>query len=293
MHREYTLREAYRRASSFLQDNGAEENANFEAELLIRRLVGLDRTQFFMRLSDPFPTDLATKLEEWLRRRATGEPLQYIVGDQEFYGRVFQVSPAVLIPRPETELLIETVIDEAERRFAEDELRVVDVGTGSGAIAVTLALEKPQWQLTAIDLSASALEVAQMNAARYGVREQICWLQGDLLAPVGAGLSDIDILVSNPPYIPSQTVYELERQVRDFEPHLALDGGDDGLSPYRRMVSALASVKAGPKLICFEIGADQGRAVAELLASVCQEVTVKQDLAGLDRIVVGWRSTVG
>ncbi|MFD1422548.1 peptide chain release factor N(5)-glutamine methyltransferase [Laceyella tengchongensis] len=293
MHREYTLREAYRRASSFLQDNGAEENANFEAELLIRRLVGLDRTQFFMRLSDPFPTDLATKLEEWLRRRATGEPLQYIVGDQEFYGRVFQVSPAVLIPRPETELLIEAVIDEAERRFAEDELRVVDVGTGSGAIAVTLALEKPQWQLTAIDLSASALEVAQMNAARYGVREQICWLQGDLLAPVGAGLSDIDILVSNPPYIPSQTVYELERQVRDFEPHLALDGGDDGLSPYRRMVSALASVKAGPKLICFEIGADQGRAVAELLASVCQEVTVKQDLAGLDRIVVGWRSTVG
>ncbi|TCW39272.1 peptide chain release factor N(5)-glutamine methyltransferase [Laceyella sacchari] len=293
MHREYTLREAYRRASSFLQDNGAEENANFEAELLIRRLVGLDRTQFFMRLSDPFPTDLATKLEEWLRRRASGEPLQYIVGDQEFYGRVFQVSPAVLIPRPETELLIEAVIDEAERRFAEDELRVVDVGTGSGAIAVTLALEKPQWQLTAIDLSVSALEVAQMNAKRYGVREQICWLQGDLLAPLGAGLSDIDILVSNPPYIPSQTVYELERQVRDFEPYLALDGGEDGLSPYRRMVSALASVKAGPKLICFEIGADQGRAVAELLASVCQEVTVKQDLAGLDRIVVGWRSTVG
>jgi release factor glutamine methyltransferase len=293
MHREYTLREAYRRASSFLQDNGAEENANFEAELLIRRLVGLDRTQFFMRLSDPFPTDLATKLEEWLKRRAAGEPLQYIVGDQEFYGRVFHVSPAVLIPRPETELLIEAVIDEAERRFAEDELRVVDVGTGSGAIAVTLALEKPQWHLTAIDLSASALEVAQMNAARYGVREQICWLQGDLLAPVGAGLSDIDILVSNPPYIPSQTVYELERQVRDFEPHLALDGGDDGLSPYRRMVSALASVKAGPKLICFEIGADQGRAVAELLANVCQEVTVKQDLAGLDRIVVGWRSAVG
>ncbi|MFC7440078.1 peptide chain release factor N(5)-glutamine methyltransferase [Laceyella putida] len=289
----YTIQEAYRRASSFLQERGGGESAAFEAELLMRRLLGMDRTRFFARFSEPFPQDRAGELAAWLERRASGEPLQYIVGDQEFYGRVFRVNPAVLIPRPETELLVETVLQEAEQRFSNDALSVVDVGTGSGAIAVTLALEKPTWHLTAIDLSLSALKVAQANAEAHGVREKICWLQGDLLAPLGAELSQVDILVSNPPYIPSRTVQTLEKQVRAFEPHLALDGGDDGLDPYRRMVETLARVEAGPQLVCFEIGADQGEAVAALLASICQEVLVKQDLAGLDRMVVGWRPAVG
>lgn len=289
MEASYTIQEAYRRASSFLREQGITANAAFEAELLIRRLLLMDRTQFFARFLEPFPPERAAELKAWLQRRAAGEPLQYIVGDQEFYGRVFRVNPAVLIPRPETELLVEAVLQEAERQFSADVLHVVDVGTGSGAIAITLALERPAWQVTGIDLSVAALNVAKTNAEAHGVGEKICWLQGDLLAPLGADLSTIDILVSNPPYIPSQTIPTLEKQVRQFEPSLALDGGIDGLDPYRRMVATLSGLAQGPRLICFEIGADQGEAVARLLASICPTVSVKQDLAGLDRMVIGWR----
>lgn len=287
-----TIREAYQRASYFLTQKG-HDSANFEAELLLRRLLELDRAHFFMNLDDPFPSHLRQRLDQWLQRRSAGEPIQYILGDQEFFGRVFEVTPAVLIPRPETEILIEMVLTMADQLWSHEALHVVDVGTGSGAIAVTLAAERPHWKVTAIDISAAALEVAQKNAMKHGVQEQITWIHGEYLHPLSSKTS-IDIFVSNPPYIPTDVVPTLEKQVAEYEPNLALDGGVDGLKPYRILTKQL-SQWTNPKkqLILFEIGSEQGQAVSKLVSEISPEmkVQVKQDLAGRDRVVVGYRNS--
>ncbi|SEM80357.1 peptide chain release factor N(5)-glutamine methyltransferase [Lihuaxuella thermophila] len=285
-----TIREAYQWASSFLQDGGI-SSPEFEAELLIRRSLGVDRTRFFTMWKEPWPAELTPRLRQWIQRRVQGEPLQYIFGDQEFYGRTFEVNPSVLIPRPETELLVETVLREADKEWGDQPLHVVDVGTGSGAIAVTLAVERPRWRVTAIDISRSALQTARRNAARHGVEERMEWIHGEYLTPLLGTASAPDILVSNPPYIPSGQVPKLEKQVSQFEPRLALDGGEDGLDPYRVLTKQLAEWDGKRvRLVCFEIGADQGPEVSNLVRNISREVSVsvRQDLAGRDRIVVGW-----
>ncbi|GFR38693.1 hypothetical protein PRECH8_19890 [Insulibacter thermoxylanivorax] len=188
--RKRTVREAYRWASSLLLRGGIED-ADRHAEWLVQEVLGWDRTQFLLRWDEPFPLEKEAELEQMAERRLKGEPLQYIIGEQEFYGLPFRVNPAVLIPRPETELLVEEVIKRGKAwgaggtaaAPAEAPLRVIDVGTGSGAIAVTLAVKCPAWQITATDISAAALETARGNAARHGVMDRITWVQGDLLSP--------------------------------------------------------------------------------------------------------------
>lgn len=188
--RKRTVREAYRWASSLLSRGGIED-ADRHAEWLVQEVLGWDRTQFLLRWDEPFPLEKEAELKQMAERRLKGEPLQYIIGEQEFYGLPFRVNPAVLIPRPETELLVEEVIKRGKAwgaggtaaAPAEAPLRVIDVGTGSGAIAVTLAVKCPAWQITATDISAAALETARGNAARHGVIDRITWVQGDLLSP--------------------------------------------------------------------------------------------------------------
>ncbi|MBA4541853.1 MULTISPECIES: peptide chain release factor N(5)-glutamine methyltransferase [Thermoactinomyces] len=284
------VREAFQRASSFLRGAGV-ESPEFEAELLLRRFLGVDRARFFLLFRDPWQEEWTAPFQNWLNRRAAGEPLQYIIGDQEFYGRLFQVNPSVLIPRPETEGLVETVLEEAERFLGKRALHVVDVGTGSGAIAITLALEKPEWQVTAIDLSSEALATAKDNAHRHGVKEKITWIHGSYLTPLLPDLPTIDVLVSNPPYIPSAVIPALEKQVQAFEPRLALDGGEDGLEPYRVLTEQFGKW-SGKRLVCFEIGADQGGEVAGLVKKIsgAERVEIRQDLAGRDRVVIGFIS---
>ncbi len=283
-----TVREAWREVSSFLRQKGI-VSPEFEAEYMMRRILGWDRAQFFARMQEPWPSALEPKMEEWSDRRVHGEPLQYIVGDQAFFGRIFEVEPGVLIPRPETELLAETVLKEGTKISANRPLNVVDVGTGSGAIAITLALEKPHWQITAIDLSGQALDVARKNARKFGVEDLILWQQGNFLEPLQTEYSPIDILVSNPPYIPTEQIRKLEKNVSHYEPHLALDGGADGLDAYRTLVWQLSGWPVCPGLIAFEIGAEQGIEVSRLLQSMKNAVhtEVRQDLAGRDRIVIG------
>lgn len=285
----HTVREAWREASSFLRQKGI-TSPEFEAEYMMRRILGVDRAQFFAGMEEPWPSALACKLGEWTDRRVQGEPLQYIVGDQAFFGRIFEVEPGVLIPRPETELLTEAVLEEGTAIFAERPLHVVEVGTGSGAIAITLALEKPHWQITAIDLSGPALDVAKRNARRFGVEDRIVWVQGSFLEPLRQEYPPVDILVSNPPYIPADEIGKLEKTVSHYEPHLALNGGADGLDAYRALVRQLSEWPVCPELIAFEIGADQGAEVARLLQGMknAVQIEVKQDLAGRDRIVTGW-----
>jgi len=284
-----TIREALTRASSFLRERGAKDPV-FEAELLLRHCLGWDRTRFLISTMDSVPPGIVGRLDELLQRRARHEPLQYMFGSQEFYGRPFNVRPGVLIPRPETEILVEQVLLHARQLWPDaDELDVADIGTGSGAICITLACERPGWNVTTVDLSPDATAVAAENAERLGAR--IRFLQGDLVRPLLAAGEQVDILVSNPPYIPSADVEELEAEVLAHEPRLALDGGADGLDCYRRLCEALPAALKAKALVAYEVGIHQARDVVELLKAtgVIEEVQIVPDLAGIERVVVGIR----
>lgn len=291
------------RATLLLKAEAVEEPRN-NAELLLMHVLGINRAMLLRDGSEPFP---AGKIEEWerlVRRKAMGEPVQYMIGEQWFYDRPFAVSPAVLIPRPETELLVEAVIEEADRLWpsASGEVpTVVDVGTGSGAIAVTLASQRHAWRVCASDLSPEALAVARTNAARHEAADRIIFVQGDLLVPFlprhDQGTAShvgirIDVLVSNPPYIPAADMLDLQREVRDFEPHLALDGGADGLVPYRRMLEQLTLLTQMPRIVAFELGIGQPRIVAELMRSMnaWDDIRIISDYAGIERHVIATQS---
>lgn len=285
-----TIREAWVQASSFLAANGVDD-ASLHAEILLRHVLNIERAAYLVALTEPMEEDAVTFYEETVTRRAMGEPTQYIVGSTYFYGLPFKVTADVLIPRPETELLVEAVLAEAERLWSIDErLQVADIGTGSGAIACTLAHERPQWCISAGDISPGALAVAQHNAERLGVTNRMSWQQGDLLAPfVGR---ELDILVSNPPYIPANDIAGLMREVRDYEPRTALDGGADGLNSYRRLIAMLPQLGRVPRLIGFEVGQGQAGDVTALLkdAGYAEKLLIVPDLAGIERHVIGVKS---
>ncbi|MGF7049043.1 release factor glutamine methyltransferase [Paenibacillus sp. DS2015] len=302
-----SIREAFVEASSFLTDCGVLEPQR-NAQLLLEHVLGLMGTAYYMALPEPFPAAKAAAWVDAVTRKAAGEPAQYIIGEQEFYGLLFNVTSAVLIPRPETELLVEAIQQQAARIWpgstavpagapaplgaqhsavAEQQLVAADIGTGSGAIAVTLAVQAPRWHVHASDISPAALRVAERNAARLAAA--VTFHEGDLLAPF-AGMR-LDIVVSNPPYIPAADIAGLQREVRDFEPRMALDGGADGLLPYRIMMEQLTLLAAPPRLIGFELGMGQAGDVAQLLreAGHWNEIVIVPDFAGIERHVLGVR----
>lgn len=316
-----TIRGACMRATAILKEAAVLEPRN-NAELLLMHVLGMDRAALLRDGGEPFP---AGRLEDWeqaVRRKAGGEPVQYIIGEQWFYGRPFHVSPAVLIPRPETELLVEAVLEAGDRLWPRAALEpdaggaarspgagaavptVVDVGTGSGAIAVTLAAQRHAWRVSASDLSPDALAVARTNAARHEAAGRMSFVLGDLLAPFLAGRGGgggsaaphiglrIDVLVSNPPYIPAADLQGLQREVRDYEPRLALDGGADGLEPYRRMLEQLPLLAAMPRIVAFELGIGQPRLVADMMRDMGEwdDIRIITDYAGIERHVVAVRN---
>jgi release factor glutamine methyltransferase len=293
-----TLSSVWREGAQQLRQAGVEE-ADADAELLLLYLLGIGKAELLRDLRDLFPEGKREAWNELIERKSKGEPVQYIIGEQYFYGRSFAVTEAVLIPRPETELLAEAVLQLADQLWpnsAASPLAVLDVGTGSGILAITMAVERPAWRVTASDLSSAALEMAQSNAQRNGAVARVTFVQGDLLTPFLAGgpcasQSPIDILISNPPYIPSADIPGLQREVRDHEPHLALDGGDDGLGPYRMMADQLPRLPQLPRLVAWEVGAGQAEAVAQLLRDAAKWADIRfiQDYAGIDRHVVAMR----
>jgi release factor glutamine methyltransferase len=289
-----TLWDVWREGTRRLEREGVEEAAA-DAELLLLHLLGKSKAELLRDFRDPWPGgELDALWEAYLARRAAGEPVQYVTGEQYFYGRRFGVSPAVLIPRPETELLAEAVLKAGDELWPPGEKaapRVLDVGTGSGALAVTLAAERPAWRVMASDLSADALEVASRNAELHGVSDRIQFVQGSFLEPFFEG-PPIDILVSNPPYIVKADLANLQREVRDYEPHLALDGGEDGLDPYRIMAKQLSRLPAVPRIAAFEVGAGQADSVADLLRSAADWSGIRMvtDYAGIRRHVIAVRS---
>lgn len=283
---ERSIREAFLEASSFLDRLGIMEPQR-NAQLLLEHVLGLTGTAYYVALGDAFPEERRSDFEAVINRKAEGVPAQYIIGEQEFYGRPFEVTPAVLIPRPETELLVEAVLKHGNQLTLQpgEKLTAVDIGTGSGAIAVTLALEAKGLRMLASDISPQALDVARRNAARLGAGVE--FRQGNLLEPF-AGLAP-DMIVSNPPYIPASDIAGLQPEVRDHEPLTALDGGPDGLYPYRVMMDQLPLLAMPPRLIAFELGMGQAQDVADMLraAGHWDEIITIPDLAGIDRHVLG------
>lgn len=270
-----------------MRENGVSDERRCAA-LLLGQALGVDRTYLITHASDDVDETLYQTFSRMIERRAAGEPVQYITGHQEFYGLDFKVTPAVLIPRPETEFLIEQVIKYARLDDSTRQSLMVDVGTGSGCIAVTLALQIKNARLLATDISSAALEVALENAERLGAKDRIDFLQGDLLAPLGGrGLeSHLDFLVSNPPYIAMRDAPTLQREVLDWEPRAALFAGEEGLKFYRRLLDEGAQYVRRDGLFICEIGYTQLDAIRQMIdPKLWRLEEVTNDLQGIPRIL--------
>ncbi len=254
-----------------------------DAELLLLRVLGRDRAWLLTHPEAELTAGQAAQFESWIQRRARHEPVQYILGEQEFYGLAMKVTPDVLIPRPETEHLVEAALSLLAR---DADLRIADVGTGSGAIAVALANALPHAQVTALDVSAGALAVARENAERHGVAGRVRVLQSDLLRAVRGEI--FDAVVSNPPYVAESE--QLEPQVRDYEPHTALYAGPTGLEAYQRLIPEAQAVLAPRGWLLLEIGHGQRDVLAELLA-VWDQVHFVNDLQGIPRVAIARRGS--
>jgi len=265
----------------FLAGKGI-ENARLEAEWLLCAATGLDRVGLYLNFEKPLDDEELARYRAMVIRRGRREPLQHILGSQEFDGLEFEVTPDVLIPRHDTETLVHEALVRKPEAAA-----VLDIGTGSGCIAVSLARQLPQAAITAVDISGAALAVARRNAEKNGVA--IEFLQGSLCEPV-AGRT-FDLIVSNPPYIPSRDIESLEPEVRDFDPRGALDGGADGLDFYRLLIPAALPRLNSAGWLLVEIGAGQDQDVQQLFrtAGEYEEPITASDPGGIVRVVGGQR----
>jgi len=278
------IRQALRTAIADLQ--AAEvPSATLAAELLLMHVLGCDRAYLYTNPEIELAAEATERYFALVAERATGKPTQYITGHQEFWGLDFEVTPDVLIPRPETEHLVETVLElaRAEGR-GNAALRIVDAGTGSGCIALALASEAPRAFIYGIDISRPALEVAQRNARRLGLDDRVRFVQSDLLSPVAG--ATLDFVVSNPPYVGGDELDRVQRGVREWEPRIAWGGTGRGDEIYSLLFAqSLASLRPGGR-VAVEVGYNQAAKVSGLLGEGWTATAVRPDLAGIPRVVV-------
>jgi release factor glutamine methyltransferase len=277
-------------AQTYLQSKGISEPRP-GAEVLLAHCLDCNRLDLYLRHDQPLTDDELSCYKRLLKRRLAHEPTQYITGHQEFWSLDFLVSPAVLIPRPETELLVEAVLEQVKRRDpGGGALRILDVGTGSGILAVVLAKELPQARVIALDQSWPALMVARENARRHGAEQQIAWVLGDLVGPL-ALKAHFDVIVSNPPYVPTADWEQLPSDIKSFEPRLALDGGPDGLDVIRALVPEMQQLLRPEGLLALEVGQGQAGAVKELLADrgAYEPAAILPDYQRIGRVVLARR----
>ena len=260
-------------------------SARLDAELLAAQAFGRTRVELYTHFDQPLADPELDAYRALVKRRMAGESVAYILGRKEFWSLDLQVDARVLVPRPDTETLVEQALESLKSMDSEGRaLRVADIGTGSGALALALKKERPGDEVFAVDVSPDALEVARGNASRLGL--DVTFLHGDLVSPI-AGHGPFDLIASNPPYIPSQDIAGLSPEVRR-EPLLALDGGEDGLVLVRRLASEARKVLAPRGALAMEIGAGQAALVMEILHDAgYANVGARRDLAGIERVVFG------
>jgi release factor glutamine methyltransferase len=281
-----TVAEALRAAERRLRDEGLPDPA-LDAELLLRHVLGWDRAAVITRAADSLPVADEKRFSGLLELRAARRPLQHLTGTQAFWRHEFAVTPDVLIPRPETEVLVETALEKIRGRNAPV---IVDVGTGSGCIALSLAAERPDARVHAIDLSPAALLVARANASRLNLESRVTFHEGDLLAPVRAQAGTIDLVVSNPPYVSAAEWATLEPEVRDHDPRLALVPPEGVRAVYDRLLTGAAFTLRRGGYVLVEIGAqDQGQTVRAIERAGLDNVEERLDLQGIPRVVCGRR----
>jgi release factor glutamine methyltransferase len=279
-----TLRQAITAASEILSTNPhLRDHAARDAELLLLDQLSINRAQLFINTERELTEGEEFFFWQSIYRRAANEPIQYITGKQEFYGLNFHVTPAVLIPRPETEHLVEAVLQALPR---EESLQILDVGTGSGILAITLALNLPCAEITAVDISSVAIAVARRNAEVHNVAHRIHLIESDLLS--GAPSGPYDAIVSNPPYVPETDRDTVHPQVRDHEPATALFAGETGLDIYRRLIPQAYDALKPTGLLALEIGHGQQNAIASLLQTWCN-VSFVNDLQHIPRVALARR----
>jgi release factor glutamine methyltransferase len=263
------------------------DTADLDARLLAQRAFGLDAMGLIRREREPAPSDWIEKLEVLADRRLRGEPISRIAGEREFWGLAFGLHPTTLVPRPETEFLVQEAIDGLQSKPSP---RLVDLGTGSGAIAVSVLVSLPGATAMATDISVEALEMARKNAERHGVADRMQFRSGSWWQAV-PHTEMFDLIVSNPPYIATEAIAGLAPEVRLFDPKMALDGGWDGLEAYRAIgAQAARRLSPGGRMLV-EIGSNQGESVTRVLSRAgFGRLRVIKDYAGLDRVVVASHS---
>ena len=280
---ERTLIEVLRLSTDYLAQHGS-GSPRLDAELLLAHALGVRRLDLYLLHDRPLREPELGAARELVRRRASGEPVAYITGVREFYNRAFAVTPAVLIPRPETETLVEAALRRLRELSEDGEPTAADLGTGSGCIAVTLAAEIAALHVFATDVSSGALDVARGNAVTHEVEQRVSFIEGDWARPL---TTPVDVLVSNPPYVTSEELAATARDVRDFEPVLALDGGADGLGAYRALLASLHDATRPGATVLLEIDPRRAGLVADLVRAefAGARVSFHEDLTRRDRVL--------
>ncbi len=274
--------ELVRLATGYLAEKGV-ATPRLDAEVLLAHVLGVERIRLYTEFDKPLEEPEVAAFREALRRRARREPVAYITGEREFWSLPFRVGPGVLVPRPETELLVEAALE-----GAPPEGRILDLGVGSGCVLLAFLTERPGWTGVGTDVSDAALALARENAEALGVADRADLRRGDLFAPVAG--ERFDRIVSNPPYVPRDEIEGLEPEVSRYEPRGALDGGPDGLDVIRRIAAEAPRFLAPEGRLLLEFGKGQDAAVRDLLAEAgFSRVEIRRDLAGIPRVAVAGR----
>lgn len=285
----WTIRRVLTWAAEFFQERGI-ENPRLDAEVLLSAVLGKDRTYLYVHFDEPIASAARTLFRSYAKERGAHVPLAYLLGRCEFMGLEFRVTRDTLIPRPDTEILAQFAVDflRARRAAGASDLTAADIGTGTGAIALSVLHYTENTHADAVDISPAAADIARENAERLGLTTRIEIHVGDLLVPL-AGRT-YDVILSNPPYIPSADIEGLMPEVRGYEPRLALDGGADGLVFYRRMMTEAPSMLKNGGAIAVEVGIGAAADAAALAAAHPRIVRTEilRDLGGIDRVVVGY-----
>lgn len=288
---EVTIGEALRDAVSRVEKIGT-HTPMLDAEVLLCDVLNTDRLHLIINKEQCITDAQLRVFGEYVEKRLAGVPVQYIIKSQEFMGMEFYVEEGVLIPRPDTEILVEAILEWVKEKHGTKNVRIADIGAGSGAISISLAKLSDSAFVYATDISPKALEITKINSQKHQVENRMEFLSGDLLTPLRElGINNLDVLVSNPPYIPTEDIGKLQVEVACYEPALALDGGADGLDFYRSLVHEGWHFLKEGGLLAFEVGHDQALAVKNLIiiSGKYNNIKIIKDLAGIQRVVTAKR----